>query len=446
MNDCPEDTIYQTTIDRALGVFGYFTHPALRSEKVTPENSGNFGTLDQIKALRWVRQNIAAFGGNPHNVTIGGHSGGGHNVAQLKICPLARGLFHRAIILGDPWLAQSVAEIDRTANQTIENSLIIRKVAKDADDAHRIRMQMVDTELVSFLRSVPAAELLNAQFTGQPNPVWSPVIEDGLVIPGHLHRIVEAGHYSPVPTIIGMTETECGFANMNVGPQYPGMLDYRELFRVVEEEKTVGQVLPTQSDRDYWLKARHYCSLFYRAMGDEHARRLAAKQHDVYVYSFNWGLEKVCPETHAFTFGASHCIDLPFIFGSVDKTESWRKFSPMFKSFTEANRPGRLALSEAMVSYLRQFLRTGNPNNAVSGLPEWKAWSTHVGGPKALQLDADLKQSNIAMDTRELSVAGVRYALDAEPTDLRRHVLAIASVIQPFVVYEPGDYQFGSER
>jgi para-nitrobenzyl esterase len=100
-----------------LGPFGYFTHPIFRSGPPTAEHSGNFGTLDQIKALQWVRGNIAAFGGNPFNVTLGGHSGGGHDVAQLNICPLARGLFQRAVIQGDPWLAQSVAMMDHTAIQ-----------------------------------------------------------------------------------------------------------------------------------------------------------------------------------------------------------------------------------------------------------------------------------------------------------------------------------------
>ena len=109
-----------------LGVFGCFTHPALRTARRSAETSGNFGTLDQIKALRWVRDNIAAFGGNPFNVTIGGYSAGGHNVAQLKICPLARGLFHRAVIQSEPWLAQSVAEVDDIADHAIDNALIMR--------------------------------------------------------------------------------------------------------------------------------------------------------------------------------------------------------------------------------------------------------------------------------------------------------------------------------
>ena len=188
--------IVLVSIQYRLGVFGYFTHPAFRSGGTTAENSGNFGTLDQIKALRWVRQNIAAFGGNPFNVTIGGYSAGGHNVAQLKISPLARGLFQRAVIQSDPWLAQSMAEIDKTANRTIDNALMMKDDVRDPKDVRRVRMEMTDDELVAFLRSVPAAELVKAHFSGRTNPVWSRVIEDGLVIPGNLHRVVESGRYA----------------------------------------------------------------------------------------------------------------------------------------------------------------------------------------------------------------------------------------------------------
>ena len=207
-----------------LGVFGYFTHPAFRSAKRGPESSGNFGTLDQVHALKWVRRNIAEFGGNPFNVTIGGHSGGGHDVAQLKICPLARGLFHRAVIHSEPWLAQSVADIDRTVNRTIENVLTATGAAGDPTGACRARMEMNDSDLVDFLRAVPASDLLKAHSADRPTqewfPVWAPVIADGTVIPDHLYRVVESGRYPPVPTIISSTTMECGFANMNTRPQY----------------------------------------------------------------------------------------------------------------------------------------------------------------------------------------------------------------------------------
>ena len=116
------------------------------------------------------------------------------------------------------------------------------------------------------------------------------------------------------------------------------------------------------------------------------------------------------PRAHAVTFGAAHCIDLPFFFGNIDEKEQWLLFSSMYRSFTNENRPGRLALSEAMVSYLAQFMPSGNPNSAVAELPEWQAWSNDVGGPKVLQLDADRKHAQIGMDSRELSIAGIRRA------------------------------------
>ena len=120
----------------------------------------------------------------------------------------------------------------------------------------------------------------------------------------------------------------------------------------------------------------------------------------------------------------------------------WVAFSPMFRGFTEANRPGRLALSDAMVSYLAQFLRTGNPNNAVSGSPEWQAWSNDVGRPKMLQLDADLQHAQIAMDIQELSIAGIWRELCSEPPEIQKHVLALVSVIQPFLVEELRGHEY----
>ena len=94
-----EHGVLVVTINYRLGPFGWFSHPALRSDTRVPEdNSGNYGLLDSIAALHWVRDNIAAFGGNPNNVTIFGESAGGADVLALLASPLAKGLFHRAIV------------------------------------------------------------------------------------------------------------------------------------------------------------------------------------------------------------------------------------------------------------------------------------------------------------------------------------------------------------
>ena len=91
----------------------------------------------------------------------------------------------------------------------------MKGAAGDSKDARRARMEMTDGELVTFLRDVPASDLVNAYFSGRNDWIMSPVIEDGFVIPGHLHRVVESGRYEAVPTIIGSTETDAGFSNIS---------------------------------------------------------------------------------------------------------------------------------------------------------------------------------------------------------------------------------------
>lgn len=169
-------------------------------------------------------------------------------------------------------------------------------------------------------------------------------------------------------------------------------------------------------------------------------------QDNVYVSSFNWGWEPENVSDVEFIFGACHCIDLPFLFGSLDREETWKGFGPMFNSFSDVNLTGRTKLSDAMVSYLAQFMRTGNPNRADSNNPEWECWSNHAGGPKALEFDSDNDSPLIAMSTEELSIAGVRQALDGEATDIRHHVLEVIKFFQPFSLYELGEYEHGSGR
>ena len=138
--------------------------------------------------------------------------------------------------------------MDRTANQTIENALARKGVAKDSTDAQRVIQGMSDAELVTFLREMSAEELLTAHLnlSGQTNPVWSFVIQDGLVIPDSLYSAIESGRFAHVPIMIGANQMESGFANMNAGPQYPGMPDYRQLVQVVEGTKKLEEVLPTR--------------------------------------------------------------------------------------------------------------------------------------------------------------------------------------------------------
>jgi para-nitrobenzyl esterase len=427
-----------------LNAFGYFTHPALRIFVSTAEASGNFGTLDQIKTLKWVRDNIAAFGGNPHNVTVGGESAGGHNTTAMIISPLAKGLFHRAVMESGGMKSFSLREIDEIANRTIDIALIMKGKAKDMDEAKGVRVNMTNAQIGAFLKGLSAPDLLRA-ISGGPGKTAPPLanlIEDGYVIPGNLLCTIESGNYNKVPLIAGANEFENGSINTMLPPLYEGMPNYTALLEVVLGKKTLDDVLPTQKDKLLWTKARYHMSRFWRAsMADELVRRVAVHQDDVYAYSFNWGDEDVRPGAPGFIYGACHALEIPFFQGNADVEEIP---GLIFKGSTKQNQPGRKALTSAIVSYFGQFARTGNPNKAGSGLPEWKPWSNHVGGPKAIILDADMTKAQIRMDNEEVSVASARYALDAEDPGVQMHVKILMSIFQPYAAYETGHYEYNT--
>ena len=124
-NLATRENVVVVAINYRLGPFGWFRHAALRGDDTTPEErSGNFGDLDPIRALEWVRDNVAAFGGDPGNVTVFGESAGGRNVLALLVAPAARGLFHRAIVqsgglrFDPPGRGEGITDDERSGDRT----------------------------------------------------------------------------------------------------------------------------------------------------------------------------------------------------------------------------------------------------------------------------------------------------------------------------------------
>ena len=186
------------TLNYRLGLIGYFAHPALSAESKQGV-SGNYGTLDQIAALRWVRDNIAAFGGDPDNVTIFGESAGGESVAHMMTSPLARGLVHRAIIqsastggllihLDRPVLSFLSAE---AAGKTFAE----KAVEGDEDRIRGLRAMSVD-ELYAALRKFPEVDTYTY-----------PTI-DGYVLPESVMEAFLDGDQAPVPLLVGSNSDE----------------------------------------------------------------------------------------------------------------------------------------------------------------------------------------------------------------------------------------------
>jgi len=383
------------TINYRLGIFGWLSHPALRAgARGAHDASGNFGTLDMIQALRWVRENVAAFGGDPGNVTIFGESAGGVNVFSLLISPAASGLFHAAISQsGMPTTvtrAQAENLTDAASDGTgapvegmpgSSNELLLallRQTGQAADrDSAKLRLaSMSDAEVEAFLRGLSAEALLQPfvdVMGDETMPMYmSPaIVRDGAVIPrGRPIDVLAAlGGHERVPFIAGTNRDEHKLFFMLSSPHVA---------------RTFGVPTGFVNERLYDLETE-YGGAMWRAMGaDEPIAALAARSGPpVFAYRFDWDEEpRVLGVDLAKLLGAAHALDMLFVFGLTDLGFANRF---VFDDPESAER-----LSRAMRSYWANFAYTHDPDRGRNDdLPDWEPWQVEKGAPKYMILDSD---------------------------------------------------------
>jgi para-nitrobenzyl esterase len=249
------------TINYRLGVFGYLAHPELTKEA---GRSGNYGSLDQIAALQWVRKNIAAFGGDPRRVTIGGQSAGASSVHNLVASPLARGLFHRAI-------AESGSSYP-TANASGRLA-----AAEQVGAAYGAAYGAASLQA---LRALPATALMTRP-GNSPVSSFRPVI-DGYFLPADPAEIYAQGKQNDVPELTGLNLDE----------------------RSSEAEYGAARQAAT---REAGLVAMHLWA----------ERRAAKSRHDAYTYYWTHAE----PGTDSARYGAFHTSEVPYVFNTLDQSK-----------------------------------------------------------------------------------------------------------------------------
>ncbi|MDA8139740.1 MAG: carboxylesterase family protein [Desulfobacteraceae bacterium] len=377
-----------------LGPLGWLRHPSLR--KGDPEDdSGNFGTLDNIQALAWIQDNITAFGGDPTNVTVGGQSAGASNVAKLIISPLAAGLFQKAVM-------QSVGGdiITPAAGDVLAQAMLANLPGYDQIDPNN------SAAVEAFLRSKTAQELVLAHGTTFSG------FSDGAVLPGRYVDTIFGGKYNHVPVLLGSTEYE--FKDLlplyatNVGhPNWGYVYDLFDPNFDPAKEWTFAEIFPTQAELDLYEAMGKYQSMGwkYKAV-DELATLLQNRQDGVYAFEFKWGGTSSASEEFAHVFGPAHAMDIPFFLGEEKDLFGY--------ALTKKNQSGFRSLQQVMMGYLGNFVRNGQPG-IVDGV-EWKEWSndTATDAPTYMRLDADMKKALIGMDTQKLSTEGIKAAALAE--------------------------------
>ncbi len=393
-----------------LGPLGWLRHAALRTGVDPVEASGNFGTLDLILALGWVRENIAAFGGDPGNVTIFGESAGGTNVMSLLLARRARGLFHRAILQSagfgteKPTFAENFRDArepghPNSASEVLTRLLIAEGQAADRDEARAVLRRMPLRETAQWMRTKTPEEIL-AAYEGNQGMLYFPaVFRDGVVLPRKAPLAAfEDGDYARVPVVLGTNRDE------------------NKLFMAFDPELARWRfgLFPEPLDAERYQAQAEAQARAWKVRGvDAPARAMHAVQGDsVYAYRWDWDEEPRLPGVYdgSFVIGAAHGLEIPFVFGHWDVGPETRSL------FNFLNRGGREALSAAMMSYWAEFAYTGSPGRGRAGdLPEWKAWDgTSEAAPKYAVLDTEA-DGGIRMANRTWTLERVVEAVLADP-------------------------------
>lgn len=331
------------TINYRLGVFGYLAHPDLSAE--SPDGvSGNYGVLDQIAALEWVRDNIESFGGDPDNVTIAGESAGALSVMYLMAAPGARGLFSKAIaqsayMITTPGLKEKRFGVD--AAETVGAQVAEKLGAKDIAALRAIAPQTLMTE-------APKAGFAP----------WGAV--DGVVLPRQLVDVFDRGEQAPVPLIAGFNSGEIRSLRFLL-PPIPSRDEYEPAIRrgYGEIADRFLALYPLDDIEESMLAATR------DAMYGWSSERLALKQAELglasYLYLFDHGYPAANePGLHAF-----HAAELPYMFGTLKKTPPFWPKPP--------DNEAESSLSAAMLEYWVSFARDGAP--AAPGAAAWRPYA-----------------------------------------------------------------------
>jgi para-nitrobenzyl esterase len=395
------------TANYRVGVLGFFNLPQLRAGGSANDASGNFAILDNVQVLKFINQNIDAFGGNPGNVTVMGQSAGAINAWALITSPLTVGLFHKAIPLSGgislatnlppgniPTLNPASTYLNQ-GNLLLWNLLIADGKAVDVAGAQAYAATQTDVQIADYLRAKDAGAILTTVLT--KGLTGSGPIPEGTVVPVDPIAAIAAGNYRKMPILAGNTADEgklfAPFLTLLGGP--PGMI-VSDATRFTMMFNFNPDAAPTLTNADilnpaylpvatpvtgYNAKTALLASVFTTASRVNVLNTLKTQQSDVWFYKFNWANE---PAPWNDIYGAAHAFDLPFLFGN---------FGPSLfanAANSTANKPGRLALSAAMMSTLSAFMRNGDPNNAALGVT-WGPW------PATLNFDATLTAEQISV-------------------------------------------------
>ncbi len=333
------------TINYRLGPFGFLAHPELTRES-EHNTSGNYGILDQVAALKWIQQNITAFGGDPGNVTIFGHSAGAASVAILTCSPLSKGLFHKAIIQSVR-ISQDYIYLEKKNNNFLP-----------AEETGTEFVYKLGAKTVEELRKMPANEIISGYKKWLAGNSFLAPNVDGYVLPEPVITIFEKGKQHDVPIITGTTALEVSpivdrktvpntinaFANI-VEKKYGKRADkFKKLYPVKTGKDAAREWLQSITDSLYIVSTRMFLKEAQKA------------KSNIYYYYFTYAV----PHEDSDYYGAFHGAEVGYVFNNLHHdNNNYKKFD--------------YELANTLSGLWIKFAKTGKPS--VENVPDWKPYN-----------------------------------------------------------------------
>lgn len=393
-----------------LGPFGWFTHPALRENASAADNSGNYGTLDNIQALHWLQDNISQFGGDPGNVTIFGESAGARDVLTMMASPLAAGLYHRAIVQSGGYAVSDLASAENysddaapgheSSSREVINRLLVKDgIAADRDAAKIHQDQMSHAEIAAYLRGKSAVEILGGYEESTGSMLSMPqIFGDGHVLPEgktNSSLFLDTANYNVTPVILGTNRDEAKLFMMLAADSINRIFGIPWSFK----------------DEAAYERDNRYATDAWKIRGvDDIASNLRKAQGDsVFAYRFDWDEERsIFGFDMGKALGAAHGFEIGFVFGNFRSAFG-------LNLYAEDGIPARDKLSDSMMSYWTEFAYNGSPGMGRDGAEvEWKPWQNGDENTDRLIIFDTDRDQGIRMAPDWLSIAKLKVTFLAD--------------------------------
>jgi len=358
-----DGNIIVVTINYRLGVLGFLASRGL--DATDPRHtSGNYGLLDQLAAIRWVIDNIPAFGGDPHNLTLAGESAGAMSIGFLMVSPGADGTFQRAILESGPFLQK----LHTRAQAEVHGDEIATKLGCDKAGDVVSCMRSKTTEQV--VDAAPSDPLSWAQL------IWEPIV-DGAVMPSQPAAAIAAGRVSKVPLINGSNRDEGTLMFAYAKPITADQYDHAMHYFLGARAQEVLATYPVTHYSEPTLAAAAANGDSFLSCRTNNAGVMLSNQMQVYQYEFNdpnappWVFKKARIPLKSF-----HSAEIQYVFGSIANDA--------------AASPAQRNLSAAMMGYWIRFITSGDP----AGAPRWSAYQANdpkriLFTPESIEFESD---------------------------------------------------------